>query len=393
MTTRYTNGAFVFARARSLQPHDPIALRILAEQHGIDPALVPDYAGDRATVTRAIQRVSVGLIRQHVLLRPIKRTPTEVVYGIVRERANESEERLDHTFDSTVRWDAEPNPGLVGGTHPIAERVRREYATLRDRVVADDWAPAITAALMKLGAAAVRDDGRVYWCPPQKLAEVRKLAGYLREVGIDIVVCDVEAEARTVVQDVAQVSLDEELERLAAEVDAFDGKQRPGTYELRLEQFQQLRQRANLYRDALGVGVERTQAVLNALEAKVERMLDVRLNTRVKRDGTVVEGVAARRPQQAPTAEPAVPAGAALSFGTTRYELADSSNGAAHYRPAGTTPADTALLSALGRPVALGRDASLRAERAGELVELVVEGEPIEAIAIHLRGYGIAVVK
>lgn len=394
-TKRYGSGAFVFSRARGLEPRLPEQVIAVALRHGLTAEDVPPYAGDHEAFRRAVTRVAVSVSRDGWMLRPIKkgRSSSEALYGIVRETRNETAERVDHEFEARVGWRAEPDPSVVSGDHFVARQVAREYDALRGRLVTDDWGKGIASVLARLGAAAVREDGRVYWCPPQHLAAVRKLGEFLTEVGIDLVIAEVEAEAVRVVEQVATTSLDEELERLAAEVDAFDGKQRPGTYELRLAQFQQLRQRANLYRDALGVGVERTQAVLNSLQTKVERMLDVRLNTRVKRDGTVVEGVAARRPQPAPTAEPAAPARAALVFGTTRYELADSSNGAAHYRPAGVTPTDTALLSALGRPVALGRDASLRAERAGEVVELVVEGEPVEAVAIHLRGYGIEVVK
>jgi hypothetical protein len=39
-------------------------------------------------------------------------------------------------------------------------------------------------------AARVRSDGRVYWCPPQRLTEVRQFGAFLSEVGIDLVLAD-----------------------------------------------------------------------------------------------------------------------------------------------------------------------------------------------------------
>jgi hypothetical protein len=388
---KFNNGAFVFTRARGLTPRDPSGLKALAEHYGIDPQLVPDYAGDRTAITRAIQRTAVGLSRHGILLRPIRRNNSEVVFGIVNEKANEAEERLDHQFAATVGWSAEPHPETVRGDHPVADRVRATYDELRGMVVADDWAPSITAALVQLGAAAVRDDGRVYWLPPQQLDAVRKLGAFLHEVGIDLVMCEIEAEARAVVTEVAQSSLVDELDRLQAEAAAFDGTQRPSTYEGRLDEYQRLQQRAVLYRDALGIGVEQAEAVLNSLRSKVEQMLDIRLRTRVHRDGTVSEGLC-RRPEpskvEAPAAEP-TPAKPALVFAGARFELASVQP--ERYRAATATGFDGTLLSLLCRPAKLGAAGTVRAERVGEVVELVVEGARADDVAVGLRVLGIEV--
>ena len=383
MTSKFTNGAFVFTRARGLTPRDPSGLKALAEHYGIDPKLVPDYAGDRTAVSRAIQRTAVGLSRHGILLRPIRRTNVDVVFGVVNEKADEAKERLDHQFIATVGWSAEPRPEMIRGDDPVADRVRSTYNELRGMVVADDWAPSITAALLKLGAAAVRDDGRVYWVPPQQLDVVRKLGAYLHEVGIDLVLCEIEAESRTVVTEIAQSSLVDELDRLVAEADAFDGKQNPGTYEGRLHEYQQLRQRATLYRDALGIGVEQAQQVLAALETKVSAMLDIRLRSTVRRDGTVVESKSAKR------AKPA------LVLNGTRYERVDSLPGSERYRAPTAGPMDVAILSGLKRGNSIGAETTLRAEHVcgptSMVVELVVEGAPAAECRVGLQAFGIEI--
>jgi len=51
---KFTTGAFVFTRARGLQPRDPDDLQPLAHQHGLPGDIIPSYAGDRAAVGRAI---------------------------------------------------------------------------------------------------------------------------------------------------------------------------------------------------------------------------------------------------------------------------------------------------------------------------------------------------
>ena len=287
MTTRFTNGAFVFTRARGLQPRAPEDILPLAAHHQIDQACIPTYPGDRTAFGRAITATSSGLSREGFLLRPIKRMSTEVVYGIVREQKDEQAVRLEHDFEATVAWRAEPDPSVIVGDHPIARRVAEAYRELRGKVVSDDWSGAITAFLESHDAARVRDDGRVFWVPPQRLSEVRQFGSLLAEIGIDLVLAEIEAESRVVVEAVAQESLDEQITALESEAQAFDGTQKPSTYARRLDEYQRLRGRAVLYRDALGVGVERAEQVLSELERKVTTLLDLRRQTVVHRDGTV----------------------------------------------------------------------------------------------------------
>jgi len=284
---KFISGAFVFTRPRrNIQPRDPAELAPLAVKHGLEEGIIPPYAGDRACIGRAIQQTSSGLYREGFLLRPIKRNGGEVLYGIVREKRDEATEHLDHNHEATVRWGAEPNPAVVQGDHPIAMRVADAYRSMRSMIVAEDWSAAITQFLESKGAVGVRGDGRVYWCPPQRIEDVRRLQAFLQEVGIDLILCELEIETRSVVQDVVAESLEEQLDKFQAEVHEFDGTQKPSTYTRRLEEYKTLRERAILYKSALGIGVERTELVLAELETKVNTMLDLRRTTVVHRDGS-----------------------------------------------------------------------------------------------------------
>jgi len=283
---KFSSGAFVFTRTRGLTPHDPSALRVLAERHGIDPEYLPTYAGDRTAFTRAIMATSRGLWRDGFLLRPIRRASAEVVYGIVREQRDEDGQRLDHDHEATVSWKSEPNPSVIACNHPIARRVAESYEQLKGKVVADDWSSSITSYLEAHDAAPMRGDGRVYWVPPQRIQDIRKLDSLLADVGIDLIMCELEPEAKTVARDVARESLWDDLFSLQAEVEGFDGKQRPSTYARRLEEYQRLRERAILYRDALGIGAEKAEHVLSELEERVSSMLDLRRSTVIHREGS-----------------------------------------------------------------------------------------------------------
>ena len=72
--TKFSTGAFVFTRARGLQPRDPTELRPLAAQHNLPEDIIPSYAGDRATIGRAITQTSSGLHKEGYLLRPVRAT-------------------------------------------------------------------------------------------------------------------------------------------------------------------------------------------------------------------------------------------------------------------------------------------------------------------------------
>jgi hypothetical protein len=162
--TKFATGAFVFTRARGLQPRDPDDLQPIARQHNIDPAFVPSYAGDRVALGRAIAQSSSGLTKEGFLLRPITRSASEVVYGIVHEQRDEADQRLEHEFAATVAWSGEPDPALVRGDHPIARRVADAYGELRGKVVADDWSSSVTSYLESHDAARVAVLGRCSSC-------------------------------------------------------------------------------------------------------------------------------------------------------------------------------------------------------------------------------------
>jgi len=217
--SKFSSGAFVFTRARGLQPRNPEDLLPMAHQHGLPNDIIPTYAGDRAAIGRAISQTSSGLHKEGFLLRPIRRTSSEVTYGIVREQRDE--DRLDHEHQATVSWSAEPDAS-VRGDHSIAQRVADAYASLRGKIVAEDWSSTITPFLESHDAARSRGDGRVYWVPPQRVDAVKQLGAFLAEVGIDLILCELEPETKTIVQDVASESIEDQLDKLQAEVVKFD---------------------------------------------------------------------------------------------------------------------------------------------------------------------------
>jgi hypothetical protein len=127
----------------------------------------------------------------------------------------------------------------------------------------------------------------VYYIPPQRLREVQTLATFLQAVGLQLLICELEPEAVAVVQQAASETLAQQLETLQAQVNAFDGTQKPSNYQTRIAEIVALKSRAEAYKGALGIGVEHAQALLAQLEAQVSQLLDVRQQTVVHRSGKV----------------------------------------------------------------------------------------------------------
>lgn len=281
--SKWQSGAFVFARARGCEPRNPADIKPLVEKYAIEESLIPSYSGDRTTIGRAITQATAGLTRQGYLVRPIKRASKEVIYGIVREKKDEVGQRLDHDFEATVTWQKEPDASIVQGDHAVAVQISDHYQQLRGKITASDWSSSITSFLDANDATPLRSDGRVYWVPPQRISAVVHFGEFLQEVGIDLILCELQAEQRQLVHDIAHQSLEDQLDALELEIESFDGTQKPSTYQRRLDEYQRLRNRAVLYQEALGVGVDRAKSVLTDLEVKVQEMLDVRTQVVIPR--------------------------------------------------------------------------------------------------------------
>jgi len=287
---KFNNGAIITFRKEGVVPMDPADVRDMALAHGVDEKVVPEYAGDRMVIFRVLRSQTLKQAREGWLLRPITRSKQTVVYGITKERTNEADETIKHDYESKMSWRAEPDPSHIKGEHAVAKDADAEYQQVRGKIVGDDWTAAVSSYFVgHCKAVSLRgNEGVVYWCPPQSIADLRKLKTFLAEtVGISIIIAEIEAEDCKIAKDVATESLYDELEKMENEVKAFDGKERTTVFTLRLERYVELKKRANLYKAALGIGVDKVEKTLAELEQKVSTMLDIRKTIVVHKDGTV----------------------------------------------------------------------------------------------------------
>jgi hypothetical protein len=128
-------------------------------------------------------------------------------------------------------------------------------------------------------AVTLRDHGGVYWCPAPFAETVRRLQTAVEKIGssrVYILPVHASADATRTLGDAAKIAIEDELAALKAEVDGFVASppDRPSTLVRRLDAFEGLHARANLYRDILQVHVQDLEKTLSDLTGSIELLLN-----------------------------------------------------------------------------------------------------------------------
>ena len=275
---QFATGAFVFTRARGLNPVTRDLPPLAAAHRSTRPSSPPTPATAPPSAAPS-PRPAPASQSEGFLLRPITRTTHRG--------------RLRHRPRAARRGRAAPRPRVRGhGLLVRRARPRRGprattpspsgWPTPTASCAARSWPttgaarspPTSSSTMPPASAATAGSTG----CRPSGSMTSARSAPSSQEVGIDLVLCEIEAETRTVVEHGGpREPGSSRLAALEAEAQEFDGTQKPCTYARRLEEYQRLRERAVLYRDALGVGVDRAEQVLTELEQKVTAMLELRV--------------------------------------------------------------------------------------------------------------------
>lgn len=143
----------------------------------------------------------------------------------------------------------------------------------------DDIRRAMMKALDACAAVTLRDHGGVYWVPAPYAETVRRLQGAIEKIGssrVYLLPVHASADANRTLGAAAKIAIEDELAALKAEVEGFMASppDRPSTLVRRLDAFEGLQARANLYRDVLQVHVADLDATLAGLTASVESLLN-----------------------------------------------------------------------------------------------------------------------
>ena len=241
------------------------------------PEFLPDPPTAEKALKAAVREASVG--QPDRLIRLGKEDEAEIVFAVVRETRHEDgsvtyQQETRVTLDRKAETVSSDVPG-----HDLAGVIATRFGELRATHTPDDIRRAMMKTLDACAAVTLRDHGGVYWVPAPYADLLRRLQVAVEKIGssrVYLLPVHASADANRTLGDAAKVAIEEELAALKAEVEGFlsTPPERTSTLVRRLDAFEGLQSRANLYRDVLQVHVQDLEKTLGELTTSVESLLN-----------------------------------------------------------------------------------------------------------------------
>lgn len=258
------------------------------EAAGLPKAALPGPRSPHRNLSDAVKAAVVG--EDRFLIRPIERAGVGgnvSKYAIVSEERDLLGERVTHHQESVVTLLTSPHPTDPDVTvstfgalppHPLADVVHAEWQKLEGSFTASEIRKAIVNTISILHGVVLREHGGVYWCAPVHAKEVEALRTVINGTGhsvFDVLPLFSTPIGTETISRAAARSLSEEVDALKNEIEGFKSEApRGGVLARRLDQFDDLRARAALYRDVLALDVEWLGKALGELEATVDVIMN-----------------------------------------------------------------------------------------------------------------------
>jgi hypothetical protein len=243
--------------------------------------LAPEYLPDPPTAEKAlksaVREAAVG--QSERLIRLGKEDEAQIVFAIVQEMKL-TDGSLAHAQETRVVLDRKTE--TVTADQPenqLAKVIATRFGELRSVHTSDDIRRAMMKTLDACAAVTLRQHGGVLWVPAPHADTVRRLQGAIEKIGssrVYLLPVHASADANRTLGDAAKLAIEDELASLKSEVEGFIASppDRPSTLVRRLDAFEELKNRAGLYRDVLQVHVADLDATLDGLTIAVESLLN-----------------------------------------------------------------------------------------------------------------------
>ncbi len=243
---------------------------------GLPKKLLPEPPTSAKSFKLAVRETQVGLADK--LIRPLVDDEASVIFAVVHEKKCDAG-YLEYTQEAKVAL--ELLTGAVGSdnpTHELVATIKTRFTALRDTHTSDDVRRTITRTLQEFSAVLLRENGGVWWVPAPYAESLRKVQACIESIGTSkmyLLPVHDSADAHRTLGDAATKSLETELASLKQEVEAFvaNPPERTSTLVRRFDAFDELRARAELYRDILSVQVKDLDSTLTQLAVSIESLL------------------------------------------------------------------------------------------------------------------------
>lgn len=257
-------------------------LQRLLKAHGLIPAkhMPPSIEGS-AAFRKAIEANKRG--DRTKLLRYIKETPQELIYGVVREAVDEDKEDLKYKVKARIVFRKRTESVVIrGGRSPVAETVKTLYDEYVSTYIHTDIRRWIVRMINEhMQAVQMKKNGGVYFIAHQHTKILRSLEGVVNSLGTsEFTVTPIfdSVETTASVGKGTRGALERELAQIKKDLQEFKEKPpRRDTLKRRLADFQALKGRARMFADLLNFtvgdleeGIDDADTVVKALIGQVE---------------------------------------------------------------------------------------------------------------------------
>jgi hypothetical protein len=253
---------------------------------GLDKDLLPEVPPPARALRDAGQETlkGYGNKKGEYLLRPAGERGGSYYYALVNEN-RPTEGLVTHKQDAT--FCVGPSGALtVTVNNPscsaVAKAIEAAYHRIHGTFQSRDIREAVLRALKACAGIPLRSHGGIYWVPAPFQGEVEKIATVIEATGqssFSILPIHATAIGTKAVTAAARQSLEEQMKELKVELDgwsmdvAHGEGPRPSTVNRRIEDFADLRSKAQLYRDILNMQVGDIESKLAAAEQQAAKIL------------------------------------------------------------------------------------------------------------------------
>lgn len=239
--------------------------------------LLPEEPTAEKAIKTAVRESQVG--QQERLIRLGKEDEAEIVYAVVREHRH-ADGSVSYNQETRVLFDRKSEAITADDQgHELVAAITGRFVELRSTHTADDVRRAMMRVLESCAAVTLRNGGGVYWIPAPYAETVRRLQKAVQGIGssrVYLLPVHKSDDAGRALGDAAKSAIEEELAALKTEIEGFVSvpPERVSTLVRRLDSFEALRSRAQLYREILAVQVADLDKTLFDLTDKVEVLLN-----------------------------------------------------------------------------------------------------------------------
>jgi hypothetical protein len=245
---------------------------------GLSASLLPEPPTSDKALKTAVRDAQLG-VDDH-LFRLGKDSREELVFALLHEQRDEAG-NVEHLQVARVRLDKNHTSQLEtdNPTHELVRAVLLGYDHLLNTHTVDDVRRTLVKTLDACAAVTLREHGGVYWVPAQFSETLHRLQSAVWQIGqsrLDIVPIHATPEGTEALGHAAHDGVEAEIATLRAEISSFieTPPERASTLMRRLDRFEDLKQKAQLYHSVLSVQVQDLDLSLEELTRTVRRLLD-----------------------------------------------------------------------------------------------------------------------